>query len=188
MKGYLLNSISKKDDFVFLFYASSSLFILKEMLKQKRVDYNSASISASTSDKIKVFMEYADSFNDEEYWNELRIAYIQQNYKKIPYKIYNELFCSTRPEREKLMDNKELKLLNKLPNEITIYRGGSKTELKTKKFGISWTLDKNIAENFANVKSIRDKKEMVVIEKIISKKDVVAYLISRKEEEIIYIY
>jgi hypothetical protein len=29
---------------------------------------------------------------------------------------------------------------------------------------------------------------MVVIEKIISKKDVVAYLISRKEEEIIYIY
>jgi hypothetical protein len=86
------------------------------------------------------------------------------------------------------MDNKELKLLSKLPNEITIYRWGSKTELKTKKFGVSWTFDKNIAENFANVKSIRDKKEMVVIEKIISKKDVVAYLISRKEEEIIYIY
>ena len=188
VKGYLLNSISDKNGFVFLFYASSSLFILKEMLKQKRVDYNSATISANTSDKIKIFMEYADSFTDEEYWNELRIAYIQQNYKKIPYKIYKELFCSIRPKRDKLMDNEELKLLKKLPDEITVYRGGSKTELKTKKFGVSWTLDKNIAENFANVKSIRDKKEMVVIEKIISKKDVVAYLISRKEEEIIYIY
>jgi hypothetical protein len=62
------------------------------------------------------------------------------------------------------MDVEELILLKKLPNQITIYRGGSKTEEKTKKYVVSWTLDKKIAEKFANDKAIRDKKEVGRVE------------------------
>ena len=166
--------------------ANTNYSILLYLIKQDKVSFDQISIQASTSDKIKVFMDHCDGFTDEEYWTELASAYILQNYKKIPYKVYYELFSSKRSKREKLMDEEEFKLFRKLPNEITIYRGGSKTELKAKKFGVSWTLDRKIAEKFADIKSIRDKKEMIVIEKTISKKDVIAYFISRQEEEIIY--
>lgn len=157
------------------------------LLKQDKIDYNHLIAFAEPSDQIKLFIEHCDSFTDEEYWEKLANAYTLQNYKKIPYKVYHELFSAKRPYREKMMDDEELNLFKKLPGQLTIYRGGSKTEEKTKKYGISWTLDKTIAENFAHVKSIRDKKDMVVIEKTISKKEVVAYFISRKEEEIIYL-
>jgi len=172
---------------LFLHYASGSLHILKTSIQSDVFDYNDVFMSATTSGKISIFIDHIDKFTDEEYWINLAEAYVMQNYKKIPYKVYRELFSAKRSKREKLMDDEELKLFKKLPDQITIYRGGSKTEEKTKKYGISWTLDKKIAENFANVKAIRDKKEMVVIEKAISKKDVVAYFVSRKEEEIIYL-
>jgi hypothetical protein len=172
---------------VFLHYASGALHLLKINIESIEFNYQSIFMSVNTSEKISVFIDNIDKFTDEEYWEELVNAYTSQDYKKIPYKVYHELFSANRPNREKLMDDEELKLFKKLPDQITIYRGGSKTEEKTKKYGVSWTLDKKIAEKFANVKAIRDKKEMVVIEKTISKKDVVAYLISRKEEEIIYL-
>lgn len=172
---------------VFLHYASGALHLLKINIESIEFNYTSIFLSVNTSEKISVFIDNIDKFTDEEYWKELGSAYTLQDYKKIPYKVYYELFSANRPYREKLMDDEELKLLKKLPDQITIYRGGSKTEEKTKKYGVSWTLDKKIAEKFANVKAIRDNKEMVVIEKTISKKDVIAYLISRKEEEIIYL-
>jgi len=172
---------------VFLHYASGALHLLKINIESIEFNYQSNFMSVNTSEKISVFIDNIDKFTDEEYWKELANAYTLQDYKKIPYKVYHELFSANRPNREKLMDDEELKLFKNLPDQITIYRGGSKTEEKTKKYGISWTLDKTIAENFAYVKSIRDKKDMVVIEKTISKKEVVAYFISRKEEEIIYL-
>ena len=187
IKGYLKKSDMPGIGSVFLYYASGALHLLKINIESIEFNYENIFLSANTSEKISVFIDNIDKFTDEEYWEELVNAYTSQDYKKIPYKVYHELFSANRPNREKMMDDEELKLFKKLPDQITIYRGGSKTEEKTKKYGISWTLDKKIAENFANVKAIRDKKEMVVIEKTISKKEVVAYFVSRKEEEIIYL-
>ena len=39
--------------------------------------------------------------------------------------------------------------IESLPEEIVIYRGTSKEEFDSNKFGQSWTLDKNIADEFA---------------------------------------
>jgi len=181
-----IKSLIKKCDSSNLMVSLSAQIELNNSY-QILIHYSEIFIKANTSDKIKVFIAHCDTFTDEEYWRELGCAYILQNYKKIPYKVYYELFSSKRFNREKLMSEEEIELFKKLPNEIIIYRGGSKTELKTKKYGVSWTLDRKIAENFANVKAIRDKKEMVVIEKTISKKEAVAYFISRNEEEIIYL-
>jgi hypothetical protein len=187
VNNYLKQSEIPRFGDLSILYASNALHILKINIHSSTLNYNEAFLSVNTSEKIAVFMDHQDTFTDEEYWRALSDAYIQQNYNKIPYKVYHELFSAKRAKREKLMDAKELNLFKKLPDQITIYRGGSKTEEKTKKFGVSWTLDKNIAKNFAKVKAIRDKKKMVVIEKTISKKEVIAYFISRKEEEIIYL-
>jgi hypothetical protein len=173
---------------VFIMYASSSLHLLKWNIQSEAFDYDRIFLSAATSEKISVFIDHKDKFTDEDYWVNLAEAYVLQNYKKIPYKVYYDLFSATKSNREKLMNGEEIKLFNKLPDEITIYRGGSKTEEKTKKYGISWTLNQKIAEQFAEVKSIRDKKIMVVHELRIKKSDAIAYFISREEEEMIYIH
>jgi hypothetical protein len=168
--------------------ANDEYKILDACLKQNEISYNDLSIGTPASDKINLLIDNADTFSDEEYWRELAYAYIMQNYKKIPYKTYYELFTSKRAFREKLMSEEEKQLLAQLPETLTIYRGGSLAEHKSKKYGISWSLDKKIAEQFADVKGIRDKKEMIVIEKQINKADVIAYFKERQEEEIIYIH
>jgi hypothetical protein len=48
---------------------------------------------------------------------------------------------------------------------------------------LSWTLDKNQAKWFAN----RFEKDGVVLEKRISKKNIVAYFNGRNEEEVIVV-
>jgi hypothetical protein len=167
--------------------ANDEYKILEAYLKRSELSYDDLLLSAPTSDKIKLFIENADTFSDEEYWRELASAYVLQNYKKIPYKTYYKIFTSERAFREKLMSEEEIQFLAQLPETLTIYRGGSLAEHKSKKYGISWSLDKKIAEQFADVKRIRDKKEMMVIEKQINKADVIAYFKGRQEEEIIYI-
>ena len=168
--------------------ANTEYKVLEAYLKQNEISYTNLFIDAPASDKIKLFIENADTFSDEEYWQELASTYVLQNYKKIPYKTYYKLFTSERAFREKLMSEEERQFLAQLPESITIYRGGSLAEHKSKKYGISWSLDKKIAEQFADVKGIRDGKEMMVIEKQINKAEVIAYFKERQEAEIIYIH
>ena len=54
-------------------------------------------------------------------------------------------------------------------------------------FGVSWTLNKAIAEQFVERKKHSSNDVMVVHKLTIPKSKVVAYFNSRKEEEIIYI-
>lgn len=167
--------------------ATKSYTLLKVVMEEKELNYYKIASFTQPSDLIKLFIEYSDRFSDQEYWQNLGNAYLIQNYKKIPYKTYYKLFSSSRPFRQELMSEEEREILAKLPKKIKIFRGGTLTEKKTKKYGISWTLDKKIAEQFADIKKIRDKKEMIILEKTISKDEVIAYFNSREEEEIIYL-
>ena len=67
------------------------------LLKQDKIEFNHLIAFAEPSDQIKLFIEHCDSFTDEEYWEKLANAYTLQNYKKIPYKVYHELFSANRP-------------------------------------------------------------------------------------------
>jgi hypothetical protein len=149
-------------------------------------DYYSKYISTPKSDKILLFIDYTDTFTDEEYWKNLREAYTMQDFQAINYELLIKLFSSSRSERNKLMSTDESLFLENLSEEIQIYRGGSIDELENG-FGISWSLDKKIATKFVNIKSNLTKKKMVVHEIIIPKANVIAYINSRQEEEIIYL-
>ncbi len=155
---------------------------------QKNSGYDAASIISDTSEKISLFIKYKDDFTDEEYWKNLASDYIMQDYKKIPYSTYYKLFLSTRDKRELLMNEQELDFFKALPEKFTIYRGGTESEANTRMYGISWTLNKAIAEKFQNVKKMRDRKPMVIHELEIEKSEAIAYLNERQEEEIIYIH
>jgi hypothetical protein len=179
--------LSNQNSWIDELHANEKYLILRNHLSKNEIPYHDFALSAPQSDKIKVFIEHCNKFTDQEYWQELALAYTQQNYKKIPYKTYYNLFSADKQHREALMTPEQIDFLANLPNKITIYRGGSVTEQKTKRYGISWTLKREIAEQFANVKTLRDKKEMVVIEKEIDKSEAIAYFNQRQEEEIIYI-
>jgi hypothetical protein len=159
---------------------------LKELLDKRFLSYSTKSLDTPSSDKIKCFIEFASTFDDESYWKELAIAYTLQDYKKLSMELVKNLFSAKREARENLMNEEEQKFLLSLPNTTTIYRGGAEEEAKKNTYGISWSLDKAVAEGFAYKKQITTKKEMRIHEKTIPKSEVIAVFLERNEQEIIW--
>lgn len=139
------------------------------------------------SDKIKTFSKYADKLSDKEYWSYLNECYTMQDYSIAPYALTVNLFKSNRKEKDFLMSDSEREVIKSLPNEVTIYRGMSKDEYKSKKYRFSWTLNKSIAEMFAKRNRLLYKTEFIVCELIIPKDKIIAYFEDREESEIIYL-
>lgn len=150
-----------------------------------RESYDADIISTPKNELMAVFMKYQDTFTDEEYWRELKYVYTLQDYMQLPYEIYKVVFNSKRSNKELLMQEEERIFLDQLPEIITIYRGGALKESKTG-YGVSWTLNKSIAQQFVDRKKYLVKDEMVVHQLEIPKSKVVAYFNERQEEEIIY--
>jgi hypothetical protein len=148
--------------------------------------FDSEILSTSSAGAIKLFTKYQNTFSDKEYWENLKYVYILQDYKQIPYELFKSLFDSKRSHKEFLMDSNERLFLENLPEQIKIYRGGAKKEVK-KGYGISWTLNKDIAQQFVNRKKHLVMDEMTILQLEISKSEVVAYFNERNEEEIIYL-
>jgi hypothetical protein len=164
-------------------YASAFFFVQEN----GQETFEQLKMSTSNGQLISLFKKHQMSFTDEEYWMNLRETYIMQDYEQLNIKALKKLFLSKRKFNEKLMEPDEYNYLKSLPDFITIYRGGSIDEPE-KGFGISWSLNKQIAEKFAKNKSIHTGCEMVVFEKTIYRDLVLAYINSRQEEEIIYLH
>ena len=99
-----------------------------------------------------------------------------------PYKDTLRLVLSImKPHKHHFMDKEEREYLKKLPNQVWIYRGASD------KNGLSWTLDREKAEWFAQRNQHFMGEEMKVFEKKVHKNRIFAYLNGRKEQEIILI-
>jgi hypothetical protein len=96
------------------------------------------------------------------------------------------LFIDNQKCRRYLMTSYEKKVYRSLPDQITIYRGMSSVEIDSGNYGISWTLDKKIAQFFTNYYR-NGLKDGLVVEKSVLKKDIIAYFSDRKEKEIIYL-
>ncbi|MDB0603082.1 hypothetical protein PL373_18510 [Tenacibaculum maritimum] len=142
---------------------------------------------SNSSDKILQFTKYCNELSDEEYWKNLSIAYTMQDYNKVPYEIIYALFNADKTNKECLMVNDELEYFNNLPDNLMIHRAMTITEKKSGKYRFSWTLSEKVAEKFLERNSMSYDEEMTIHSIQVNKKDVLAYLNSRNEEEIIYI-
>ena len=117
--------------------------------------------------------------SEQEYINVVKDWYTQTEIVYQNLQLWIDTFKSIK-NTKLLMDYEELNYFNNLPEKIVIYRGG------VSKRGISWTLDKDIAEWFANrFKAINKGGQL--FEKKVFKNDCIAYFNGREEEEIIYI-
>ena len=138
----------------------------------------------NSSHRLSYFIEIRHKLKDIEYWTILGFLWSMAHWPSESLNDWIYLFSSDRPKRHKLMSLKEQKIFNELPEKVKIYRGHDKDHLD----GLSWSLDKNIAEFFA-YRYVRRKSDcdFIVTEKTVPKEDIVCYLNDRKENEVIYI-
>ena len=123
--------------------------------------------------------EFDKLFYLQEYINVVKDWYTQTEIVYQNLQLWIDTFKSIK-NTKLLMDYDELNYFNNLPEKIVIYRGG------VSKRGISWTLNKDIAEWFANRFRAINKGGQL-FEKKVYKNDCIAYFNDREEEEIIYI-
>lgn len=151
------------------------------------IDLNQILIFCPTSSKVRYFIRYCHLLDDKQYWKYLGEIHVSQDYEPVPIEILTTLFSSDRKHKEALMNEEELEVFNSLQSAFTIYRAMSKKEFLNGKFRLSWTLNESVATKFKRDNKIKYQVEHIIHKMEVSKKDVIAYLNGREEEEIIFI-
>ena len=128
--------------------------------------------------RLEAFVQITKELSDAKYWSLLASVWTdtENGWQNLP--TWRALFWSKRPGRENLMDADERFTLANLPEIVEIYRGcvnGINED------GISWTLNRDKAEFFAN----RFSKGGIVLSKQINKSDIIAVFNGRGESEVI---
>lgn len=131
--------------------------------------------------RFQAFQKVFAKLNDQQYWELLNSLWtdsenIWQN--KTGWKMF---FRARYGSRHLFMSKEDKKVFDKLPDEITIYRGYTKGRNKS---GYSYTLDKAKAKWFST-RFNRIGGE--VLTRVVKKKDVLAYTNARGEKEIVII-
>jgi len=165
---------------------------LESFFKVKNIDLLSQLSMVSSEDRMEKFFEIEPFLlTDEMYWSYLGGAYTTSSNNQKHSRKIKKAFASNKKNRELVMSKEDRIAFNKLPQNLTIYRGMSVKEKESGDFGISWTLNQEVAKKFAdryihNYDSIEE--EHTLLKLVVNKKDVIAYFPSFDEEEIIYIH
>ncbi len=133
--------------------------------------------------RFRVFNSIKNHLSDREYWNLLRDVWVDHEFLCDKKYLIKKLLTSNRPGRKNIMKHQELKAFNRLSDNFLIYRGYE----KGRGLGWSWTLNMDKAIWFASrwYQSDRnDSKPRILMSKA-NKKDVIAYFLSRNEDEIV---
>ncbi len=148
-------------------------------------------IGCNSWNRYETFLTIASKLEKENYWYGLRIAYEGSDNLYIQKKNVYRAFSKNEPCKNALMSKEERKYLKSLPDQITIFRGMTELELKSKNFGVSWTLKKEVAQFFSETyqRNYSTKHLPKTIHSIdIEKSKVVAFFNKIKEFEIIYLH
>lgn len=152
----------------------------KELLDEK--DFPAYVFLHERPFRMNAFLVVKDKMKDKDYWELLSGIWTDSENIWQQKKDWIKLLTDKKRSSTKsmFMSDKDIVELNKLPNTFTVYRGyhdGINEE------GLSFTLDKSIAERFS--KSIGNKKKGKVLSREVNKTDVFAYTDERSEKEII---
>lgn len=129
--------------------------------------------------RLDAFIQIADQLTDTEYWKLLGSIWTDTENQWQNLDKWDELLNSDRPQRQYLMTQEEDEFLRSLPDNVVIYRGCQKG-LNQK--GLSWTLKRDKAKFFAN----RLGKRGIVLQRTISREQIVAVFLGRNEWEVVW--
>lgn len=190
LKIYLkmISSDNENEALVGVYRFSEWSLKIKKLAIGKDIKFND--IIVHDPDAIKYVLTHDHDLSDCEYWKHISDLYIHLNRQFELLPLLKAVFTATnRKDKDCLMTKEDIKYLESLPDEIEIHRGMTVRESKNKEYGLSWSLDKKVAEFFAFEhpdNQFHDEEKTVVSLKI-PKKEVIAYLSGRQEEEIIWV-
>lgn len=128
--------------------------------------------------RVSALFEVAGELSDDGYWRQVREVYQDaENVEEVP-DIWASLLTSPRPGRSAMMNAAELSIFAALPDTLTVWRGAA--DVQELDVGFSWTLDIEVAHWFA----CRFDQAGIVARGEVAKANVLAYLATRGEEEI----
>jgi hypothetical protein len=130
--------------------------------------------------RVSAFKDIEHQLTDENYWKLLSRMWTDTENSYQDLSTWKNLFKSKRNQRHNLMTEDELDTMKSLDDIVTIFRGCVEN---LNEDGLSWTLDRDRAEWFAN----RFDEKGIVIERTVSREEIVAYFNARGEEELIII-
>jgi hypothetical protein len=138
------------------------------------------------SDRLQLlqFLSGIYVFENADYATLLRDAWISTEF---PHQMKNNHLINMfeKADRRYLMTDEENKALEAMPDVFPVYRGWSEKQVKkglTKRRGLSWTTDENVADWFANRWQHGDG---CVTSALASKKEVYMYTDERNEREVV---
>ena len=129
--------------------------------------------------RVEAFLDIMDQLSDEYYWSILGDVWVDSENIWQYRDIWYHLLTSERHGKAAFMSVTDIVLLEKLDEELTIYRGC----VDANENGFSYTLSKDKAKWFAE----RLGKQGKVLVKNVKKSDCFAYVSQRWEAEIIYL-
>jgi hypothetical protein len=124
----------------------------------------------------------SDITDDAAYWSLVGRYWIDSEniWEDLP--TWHEMWTSTRPERDRVMSDEDKAVLRDLPDTVTIWRGVTRRKAAD---GMSWTIDRSKAVWFANRFAELEGRERILVQGTIEKGNILAYLDSRGESEIV---
>lgn len=136
-------------------------------------------VSAWDNDKdsekvLAIYLKEKNNLSDERYWELMRTVWILSG-SILNVSVFKPLMLSSRKQRHYFSTPEDAKKLRELPDTFEVYRAGAEND-----GGISWTTDKEYAENY---KAIYNKEK--ILQKVISRKEAFAYIQRNLESEII---
>lgn len=134
--------------------------------------------------RLEAFMEIAYDTHSPEYWSIAGWLWEDTENQWQNLSEWQDVLSSERDQKEYFMTSDEQQFLKSMPDEVEIYRGcfeGINDE------GLSWTLDMSIAELFSQHRHFKRKDdwESVILSQTVSKEDIFAVKLGRKESEVI---
>jgi len=121
----------------------------KRFLSKKEISRIIWGIDVNSFNRFDTFIELLPNLKGRNYWFALRNSYEDSDNLFYHRDTVRDAFLRNEPGRDYLMNKAERDFLKSLPMQITIYRGMTLDELRSQKFGISWTLNESTAIYFA---------------------------------------
>ena len=154
---------------------------LKQEELQHHLDRNELALYVFTHERpwrLDAFTKICERLTNEEYWKLLGETWVDSENIWANLKTWKILLTAERPLRQEFMSKQDRKLLDRLPQKLTVYRG---CIIGKNHDGLSYTLNRDVAVKLGN----RYNKKGDVLKRDIDKNQIFAYIGERDEAEVI---
>lgn len=155
--------------------------------KEENIDWNTVRGNLGRNDVFSLMDKFKNEISDKDYWMLIGYCYTTSDFCYNDYDILKQYLNVDRPKREFIMNKEDREFYFNLPDLLKVYRGCSLTEIENGELRYSWTLNKDIATFFAHEYRRNESVECDVIERTVTKKDILGYFNDRDEQEILLI-